>query len=406
MKNRNVLISGAGIAGPTLAYWLLRWGFQPILLERAPAVRTGGYMIDFWGLGWEVAERMHLIPQLLRDGYQMEEVRLVNEAGVRVAKLDGRAYRSASGGRFTSVLRSDLARNIYSLVDGNVETIFGDSIRSLQQDQDSVDVTFARSAPRRFDLVIGADGLHSGVRAAVFGDESRFEQYLGYQAASFSAAGYEHRDEDCIYVSYCAPGRQAARYSLRGDHTAFFFVFADPERRSDSHGSTRQAILRRVYGDAGWECPAILEAMESTDDLYFDAVSQIHMEQWWSGRVALVGDACFCPSLLAGQGSAFAMAGAYTLAAELAAADGEHVSAFSRYEARLRPFIEKKQRGVKWLGSWFAPKTRFGIRVRNWSTNLMNAPWLSTQMTRRFFADEFELPDGTGRCLRDGCPAP
>jgi 2-polyprenyl-6-methoxyphenol hydroxylase-like FAD-dependent oxidoreductase len=135
--------------------------------------------------------------------------------------------------------------------------------------------------------------------------------------------------------------------------------------------------------------------MESSDDLYFDTVSQIRMDRWSSGRVALVGDACFCPSLLAGQGSAFAMAGAYLLASELRAAGGDQVRAFARYEERFRPFIEKKQKGVTWLGGWFAPKTRFGIRVRNWTTNLMNAPLLSSWMVNRLLADRFELPEET-----------
>lgn len=391
MKNRNILISGAGIAGPTLAYWLLRSGFTPTLVERAPTLRRGGYMIDFWGVGWDIAERMHLLERLLEDGYRMEEVRLVNAAGDRVARLDARAYRSATGGKFISVLRSDLARGIYSLIDGRVETIFDDTVQSILQDGDGVDVVFERSASRRFDLVIGADGLHSAVRNAVFGEESRFEHYLGYRTASFTVTGYPHRDEGCVYVSYCAPGRQAARYSLRGNRTAFFFVFIDPARERDRSKET----LRRVYGDAGWECPAILEAMESSEDLYFDVISQIRMDRWSSGRVALVGDACFCPSLLAGQGSAFAMAGAYLLAGELRAAGGDYTCAFARYQALFQPFVEKKQKGVKRLGGWFAPKTRFGIQVRNWTTNLMNAPLLSSWMVNRLLADRFELPEET-----------
>lgn len=393
MTNRNILISGAGIAGPTLAYWLLRWGFTPTLIEQAPLPRTGGYMIDFWGLGWNVAERMHLIPRLLSTGYQMEELRLVNGDGRRVAALDAQVFRTAAGEQFTSLLRGDLASAIYSLIGSDVETIFADSIHSLRQDETGVDVVFQRSAPRRFDLVIGCDGLHSTVRSAVFGGENRFEHYLGYKAASFSVAGYPHRD-DGIYVSYCTPGRQIARYSLRDGRTAFFFVFLDRSDRYPVRRATNEckAILRRVFGDAGWECPAILDAMNSSGDLYFDAVSQTRMEHWYNGRVALLGDACFCPSLLAGQGSSFAMAGAYLLAGELKAAAGNPLVAFPRYQSLFKPFIDGKQKGTKWVGGWFAPKTQVGVNIRTMVTRLMNYPFVSAWMMKSLFADRFELP--------------
>ncbi|MGH9558455.1 MAG: FAD-binding domain [Bryobacteraceae bacterium] len=393
MKNQKNLISGAGLAGPTLAYWLLRWGFTPTIVERAPSLRTGGYMIDFWGLGWDVCERMGLVPYLLRDGYKFDEVRLVNSAGRRVAKLDASVYRKVARERFTSILRGDLARAIYSRIDGQVETIFGDGVKSTHQSDDGVEATFEHSSPRTFDLAIGADGLHSAVRAAAFGKESRFEHYLGYRTGSFTVAGYPHREEDYVYVSYCAPRRSVARYSLRDGRTAFLFVYIDPDRGGIPHNVVQQKeILRHIYRGAGWESGAILDAMDSSDDLYLDAVSQIRMEHWSNRRVALIGDAGYCPSLLAGQGSAFAMAGAYLLAHELRAADGDHVRAFARYEAQFKPFVDEKQKGVVWFGGWFAPKTRFGIHARNLATNLMNAPILSTWMAKGFFSDKFHLP--------------
>lgn len=393
MKVRNILISGAGIAGPTLAYWLLRRGFTPTIVEQAPGPRAGGYVIDFWGVGWEVAERMELIPRLRRDGYRMKEVRLVNESGRAVARLDVEVFRKAAGDRFTSIHRGDLAKGIYSLVDGKVETIFGDSVVSIQQDSDGVDVGFRRAPARRFDLVVGADGLHSNVRQLVFGNECRFERYLGYCAASFNAPNYPVREEG-VYVSYALPGRQLGRYPLRDGRTTFFFVFIEPPNRNGCRlgRSEHKAELQRAFGEAGWECPEILDAMNSSDDLFFDAVSQVRMEQWSLGRVALLGDACFCPSLLAGQGSALAMAGAYLLAAELEAAGGDYTVAFERYQTRFKPFIDQKQKGALSSAGWFAPRTRLAVRMRNQVTRLMNAPLISSWMVKRLFADRFELP--------------
>jgi 2-polyprenyl-6-methoxyphenol hydroxylase-like FAD-dependent oxidoreductase len=391
-KVRNVLISGAGIAGPTLAYWLLRRGFTPTIVEEAPSPRAGGYVIDFWGLGWEVAERMGLTPVLLRDGYRMKELRLVNSSDQPVARLDVDVFRAAVEDRFISIHRGDLARGIYSLIDGKVETIFGDSIAAIQQDPDGVDVSFEHSAPRRFDMVVGADGLHSNVRKRVFGDERRFERYLGYYAASFNSPNYPVRDQG-VYVSYALPGRQLGRYALRDGRTTFFFTFIGPphpyQERMDNPG--QKAALRQAFGGAGWECPAILDAMESSNDLFFDAVSQVRMDRWSHGRVGLLGDACSCPSLLAGQGSALAMAGAYVLAAELEAAGGDYAIAFENYQQRFKPFMDGKQEGAVRSAGWFAPRTRLSVQVRNLATRFMNMPLISTWMVKRMFADQFDL---------------
>ncbi|HET9983971.1 MAG TPA: FAD-binding domain [Longimicrobiales bacterium] len=394
MQNRNILISGAGIAGPTLAYWLLRRGFTPTIVERAPALRTGGYMIDFWGAGYDVAERMGLLPVLHDDGYRMEELRLVDARGRRIAGFDASVFRSATHGRFTSLRRGDLARRIYELVDGRIETIFGESVTALHEDPIGVTVDFERSPRRRFHLVVGADGLHSNVRAHVFGDEERFEKFLGYYTAAFSADGYPHRDEGA-YVAYALPGRQVARYALRGGRSAFFFVFAHDRGVDVGHHdvAAQKALLRRTYGGAGWECREILAAMDGADDLYFDAVAQTRMPGWSSGRVALVGDAAYCPSLLAGQGSALAMAGAYLLAHALAAAEGDHARAFADYQHRFKPLVDAKQAAAARFGSWFAPRTALGVRIRNLATSLMNVPLVAHLLAGRSLEDRIELPD-------------
>lgn len=394
MNDRAILISGAGIAGPCLAYWLLRFGFEPVLLERAPRLRSGGYIVDFWGLGFEVAERMDLLPELRRVAYAIDEVRIVNERGRKTGGFSVDVFRNLLGDRFVSILRSDLSRLIYKLIDGKARIIFGDSVFAVEQDQSSVRVTFQSGRVERFDLLIGADGLHSAVRSAIFGPQSQFENYLGYYAASFDTDGYRPRDEQA-YVGFAAPGRQVSRYSLRGDRTVFFFAFASKTKLPvGSHETTAQKeILRRTFSKDAWECPAILARMDQSEDLYFDSVSQIVMKSWTKARVALVGDACFCPSLLAGQGAALAMAAAYILAGELAKAGGNHQIAFPAYEQMLRPLMDSKQHAARRFAASFAPRTRIGIFLRNRATELMTHSWVAERFMGRLLSDTLNLPD-------------
>jgi 2-polyprenyl-6-methoxyphenol hydroxylase-like FAD-dependent oxidoreductase len=393
MTDRTVLISGAGIAGPSLAFWLARYGYRPTLVEIAPALPQGGYMVDFWGVGYDVAERMGLIPALQRIAYHIGEVRMVDGRGAKIGGLDTRLIQSAAGDRFFSILRSDLARELFRTIEGSAETIFGDRITNIVQSSAGVQVSFERAGTRHFDLVMGADGLHSTVRRLQFGDEDRFEKYLGYYVASFGVADYPRRDENA-YVSHTAPGRQVARYALRGNRTVFFFIWIEDAKLDvDRHDSDAQKqILRTRFRNCGWECDAILEALDASDNLYFDSVSQVRMSDWSLGRVALLGDAASCPSLLAGEGAAFAMAGAYTLAGELHRMNGDFGSAFRNYEQILRPLIERKQRSALRLGHWFAPKTRVGLLARDQITRMMSWPWVGRWFMGNMIGDRFELP--------------
>lgn len=256
-----VLISGAGIAGPALAYWLAHYGFVPTIVETAPRLRTGGYVIDFWGAGFDIAERMGLLQEITRKGYVFREVRIVNGSGKRVTGFPVDAFARVTRGRYVSLPRSELAASIFGTIEGKVETVFGDSIDRIEQSGTGVRVTFQSGGAREFDLVVGADGLHSRVRELVFGEENRFEKYLGYKAAAFAVEGYPHRDE-LVYLMYTEVGQQVGRFALRGDRTMFLFTFADENASGGDTVQSQKALLRQRFGNSGWECPQILEALE------------------------------------------------------------------------------------------------------------------------------------------------
>jgi 2-polyprenyl-6-methoxyphenol hydroxylase-like FAD-dependent oxidoreductase len=292
------------------------------------------------------------------------------------------------GDDFTSLPRGDLAAAIYTTIEDKVETIFGDSIATVDEHSDGVGLTFEKSAPCDFDLVIGADGLHSNVRRLVFGPEEDFEHYLGCKVAACVVDGYRPRDE-LIYVTYSTPGRQLARFALRGGRTMFLFIFRAEHDNTDVAPKDQ---LRNQFGDVGWECQNILAALDDVDDLYFDVVSQIRMDHWSRNRVLLIGDAAGCISLLGGEGTGLALSEAYVLAGELVRAGGDYRHAFDAYEARLRPFIKAKQAGAVRYIPFFATKTRFGLWFRDVAMRTMNFGPLATLFAGSV-RDDFELPD-------------
>jgi 2-polyprenyl-6-methoxyphenol hydroxylase-like FAD-dependent oxidoreductase len=393
-RSRRALISGAGIAGPAAAYWLSQAGWRVTLVDNAPALRSGGYMIDFWGPGLEVAERMGLGAQLRARGYRFGELRFVGRDGRQLARLRGESVAGALGERYVSILRADLSAMLFARAADRVETRFDDEATALWDAGEQAEVSFRRGGRERFDLVVGADGLHSNIRRLAFPESRGWLRPLGYLAAAITVEDYPHVDP-LAYVSRTVPGRQVARYALRDGRTTLFFIFAAElakGRRLDDLAG-QKALLTDLYRDVGWEAREVLAAIDRAQEVYMDAVGQVFAPAWSRGPYVLVGDAAYCLSLLAGEGASFALAGAYVLAGELARAGGRVREAAAAYEAMLRPVVTRKQRSARRLGGWFAPRTRPGLVLRNQLTRLMSAPALSRLIAGPMLDDGFALPD-------------
>ena len=368
-KNQTILISGASIAGPTLAYWLKRYGFTPTVVERSPVLRAGGFPIDVRNEAVEIAKRMGIWSDLQQKSTTLDELSFVDARNQRISGINILTLRKMLDldRTWAEIMRGDLAETLYESTKNEVEYLFGDSIQAMAQDDDGVDVTFASGGTRRFDLVAGADGLHSITRQLVFGDEAPFEWYCGYQVAIFTTDNYLGLDHANMLI-YGIPGKQVMVRSSRGNkELGACFMFKQPTKlrydRSDSE--QQKQLLADAFADQAWEIPTLLEKMRAASDLYFDPVSQIRLESWSQGRVVLLGDAAHCPSLLTGQGSTLAMMGAYILAGELQATSGDHRQAFQQYEQAFRPVISKEQKKIKSGGDFLVPGTPLSLWTRN-----------------------------------------
>jgi 2-polyprenyl-6-methoxyphenol hydroxylase-like FAD-dependent oxidoreductase len=336
-----VLISGAGPAGLTAAYWLKRYGFNPTIVERAPSLLVGGYKIDVRGAALQVIKQMGIHDAIVAARTDMQGAQLVDKEGNVLERMSGDDFGHRVSGDL-EIVRGTLCQILRDHL-GKVELLFGDTIQGITQSSNSTQVQFKKNGVREFDCVIGADGLHSNVRRIAFGEESRFLRDLGLYLCVYSVPNYLKLDR--MEIQYSEIGRIAAIWSSRGDANAkACFGFAAPSLQIGLHDRLQQQqALKTVYEGIGWEIPRLLEMMPTASDWYFDMAAQIDMPRWSQGRVVLVGDAAYCASPMSGQGTSIALIGAYVLAGELAAASGDHLRAFEEYEIVMRPFVEANQ---------------------------------------------------------------
>lgn len=390
-----VLVSGAGIAGPALAHWLRRYGFEPTVVELAPEIRGGGQAVDFRGdTHFTVLRRMGVLPQLEKLRTGGSPFRFVDEKGRTRLRLP-----SDFAGGDLEVLRGDLSRTLYEHSLPGTEYVFGDSVTALTETATGVHVEFRHGAPREFGLVIGADGLHSQVRRLAFGPEEEYVSHLGYYVAvwEFPADGSVSGIPDLPesgFLAYNAPGRLAGfgPYPHDPSRAGAMFLFASPRLDHDRHDTAQhKQLVEKAFSGLGWEVPRLLRSMHDSGELYFDSISRSDVPAWSTGRIALLGDAAG-GATLGGMGTGCAMVGAYVLAGELARARGDHRAGFAAYERRMRGYAETCQQSGDRVGRFLAPGTRAGLRFRN---TVLSRPLCMNAMIRmgKKISDTVELPD-------------
>ncbi|WP_410658862.1 FAD-dependent oxidoreductase [Amycolatopsis sp. lyj-112] len=368
-----VAICGAGITGLALAHRLAARDVEVVVLERAAGPRDQGYMIDFFGPGYDAVEQMGLLPQVQEAAYQVDEASLLDEHGRRRAAIDYARFAKSVRGRLCSIMRPDLERVLRTELPSTVDLRFGAGVSGVDDLGDRVRITLADGEVLDVDLLVGADGIHSTVRRLVFGEEDRFLRDLGFHTAAFVFEDAEIREQ--VGDRFCLTdtiGKQMGFYGLRDGKLAAFAVHrtADTTLPADP-----RSALQSTYRSLGWAVPKALDLCPPSAEVYYDQVAQIEMPSWSRGRVVLAGDACYAVSLLAGQGASLGIMGAFVLAEQLGTADSVE-AAFEQYENLVRPVVAEKQRVARRGARWFLPANRLLLQARRVFLQVARLPGL------------------------------
>ena len=391
MKNKKILISGSGISGLTLGYWLKELGFDPLIIEIAPEIKTGGYMIDFWGEGYLVAERMGLIDQLKKeqDQYKINEIDFVNKKNKKIGGFNVSKLRQIVNGRYFNLLRSGLENVLYHKVKDKVDIRFSTTIIKIEQNEESVEVTLNNGETEKYDLVIGADGFRSNTRRLIFGPDEDYELFLNYYTAAYTIENFTGKEK--IFLSFTNPDKQVGIYDVGNNKLSTFYIYRSTEHYGHIHTSDKKQKLFETYKNLGWYTPELMKRMDTAPDFYLDTVSQIELPIWHKDRVAVVGDAAQSVSLISGQGSSLAMTASYVLAGELKKHNGDYEKAFSSYQSIMQPEIQIKQKSARKFASSFVPSNKFGIFIRNSVSRLMTIPLFAKSLLKSYLINTIHL---------------
>lgn len=378
-----ILICGAGIAGLTSAYWLSQAGHECTVIEKSPTIRTEGYMIDFGGTGWDVANMMGLIPALEARQHHVEAINFMRANHKIAASINARKLYATAGvaDKFMVLNRRDVVEALYLHVKDMSRICFDMTITSIQQSGGTAHVTFSNGTSDEYDLLIGADGIHSQVRRLVFGEETQFAKYMGYHFAIFIIPQL-HAELQNGYNMYLEPGVQVSAYPI-ADQQWMIFVTLKNDNPSLPSSVTRGELIKRYLESMGWMCSDIADKITDDTYIFYDTITQIVNPHWSQGRVVLVGDAAHCPTLVSGQGASMAMAGSYFLSKALSEYNNIN-DALLAYDKYLRPHIDRIQEKARNFAPNFVPDKPWKIWLIQTIMKFSDAPFVKSLIGKQF----------------------